>query len=431
MKPLNQKCFLFSFFLIFILFLTISCKEDSNPVDADVQIQTTKNISPKEGGTLELTSSAGDKIILTIPKYALGETKSVTLQLLNKTEANPFSNNLINTIRILPDGLKLRHAAQLKIIFNNAITDTSRTILYCRKASDFAIPLAKKDITNNSITSEMYHFSDYGGSKPSNQEIIEQSNKANTSFVTDLMDWQSFSDLVKGILGYIELLQAIGEDQLANQLLESLEQKIIDHVNAFLDLPIPDDPCGYYQQALFKYGEMAQLLTSNQQLINRVGDRIMDIRNRCFIRGELEYDHYMTFSAGGGTINRTIKGFVPFIVNTYNEPYGEISGNGTVNWNGIEQSVCIGTETVIGNVILSGEMESDNVGYPWLNFEMNETWAGSVTVVCPNGSVTYPLNPPPSSSAARFLMEDGYTVVQPSPVGSGQFKWVLHIQFQP
>lgn len=124
MKSLNQKCFLLFTFLIFILFLTNSCKEDSNPVNADVQIQTTKSISSKEGGTLELTSSNGDKIILTIPRYALSENKSITLQLLNKTEANPFSNNLINTIRILPDGLKLRHAAQLKIIFSNAIADT-------------------------------------------------------------------------------------------------------------------------------------------------------------------------------------------------------------------------------------------------------------------------------------------------------------------
>lgn len=409
----------------------MSCKEDSNPVDADVAIQSTKNITPKDGGTLEITSPDGDRIILTIPKYAFSDSKTITLQLLKTTEANPFSNNLINTIRILPDGLKLRHAAELKVIFNKAIADTFRTILYSRKASDYALPLYKTEITNNSVTSEIFHFSDYGGAQPTNQEIISQSNKANSDLINDLMDWQSFSELIKGILQYIDLLQAIGEDQLANQMLESLEQKIIQRVNAFLDLPIPEDPCGYYQQALFKYGEMVMLLTSDSQLNRRVGDRIIEIRNSCFIRGELEYDHIMTFSIGGGTIQRTIKGFVPFIVNTYNEPYGEITGNGTVDWNGIEQSVCIGTETVVGNISLSGEMEADNFGYPWLNFEMNETWSGSITVVCPNGTAVNPFNPPPSTSTARFLMEEGYTVVQPPPVGNGQFKWILHINFQP
>lgn len=430
MKSVN-KWFLNCFIFVILLLIASGCKEDSNPVDADVSIQTTKNISPKDGGTLELTSSNGDRIILTIPKYAFSESKTITLQLLKKIESNPFSDNLINTIRILPDGLKLRHAAQFKIIFSKTISDTSITILYSRKASDFAIPLFKTEITDNSITSEIYHFSDYGGAQPSNQEIITQSNKTNAGSVTDLMDWQSFSELIKGLLQYIELLQAIGEDQLANQLLESLEQKIIQQVNAFLNLPIPEDPCGYYQQALFKYGEMVQLLTSDQQLIRRVGDRIIEIRNRCFIRGELEYDHYMTYNVGSGTIQRTIKGFVPFIVNTYNEPYGEISGSGTVDWNGIEQSICIGTETVVGSIQLSGEMEADNFGYPWLNFEMYETWSGSITVVCPNGTAVYQFNPPASTSTARFLMEDGYTVVQPSPVGSGQFKWILHMNFQP
>jgi hypothetical protein len=311
------------------------------------------------------------------------------------------------------------------------ISDTSRIILYNLKAADFAIPLYKSELTDYSITSEIYHFSDYGGAQPSNQEIIDQSNKINTGSVTDLMDWQSFAELVKGMLEYAELLQATGEDQLADQLLESLEQKIIQQVNAFLDIPIPEDPCGYYQQALFKYAELAQLLTSDTQLIRRVEDRLIEIRNRCFIRGELEYDHNMLFNTGGGTIHRTIKGSVPFIVNTYNEPYGEITGSGTVDWSGVEESVCTGTETVVGNIALRGEMEVDNIGYPWLNFEMYEYWSGSITVVCPNGTSVIPFNPPASTAAARFLLEDGYTVVQPSPVGSGQFKWILHISFQP
>jgi hypothetical protein len=433
MKSLKQYFKNLFFCFLVISFSIFSCKEDSNPADNIPFAQTiTKTITPKDGGVLELTNNKGDKIILSIPKYALNEKTAITLQLLNKTESNPFLKNLINTIQILPDGTKLKHAAKLKIIFNSQIADTALTILYCRKDSELAYPLYKTEVTTNSVTGETYHFSKYGSAEPTGEEIISQSEKMKTSSGVDLWDWQGFSDLVRGMLQYIEMLQMIGETERAAELMDTLEQRIIEHVNAFLDLPIPNEPCGYYQQALFKYAELVMMLTSDEQLIERISNRILDIRNSCWIRGEVEYDHDYTYNVQDGTIHRTIKGFVPYIVNTYNEPYGEISGSGNIDWLGIEEVAgCVGTESVTGNVIFSGELEADEHGYPWLNFVMNESWSGSITVVCPNGTATYPFNPPSSTETVRFLLEEGYTVMQPVPGASGQFKWILHVNFQP
>lgn len=432
MKTIRKKYRIVILCSLLIIMTLCGCKEDSIPVDNLTPDQVTKSITSKEGGILELDARNGIKIILSIPQFALEQSTTVTLRLLENTESNPFSKNLLTTIRVLPNGLKLRHAAQLKVILNSPITDTTRAILYYRKQPELAFPLSKNEVTTNSIAGETYHFSDFGGAEPSDPEIISQSEMMEGSSGTGLWDWQGFYDLIYGMLEYYEQLLMIGETQKAEELLDVIEQKIIEQVNAFLDLPVPDDPCGNYQQTLFKYAEMVMMLTSDQNLLNRVTDRLIEIRNQCWIRGEVEYDHDFTYNVEGGTVHRTITGSVPYIVNTYNNPYGEISGNGTVNWQGIEEaSGCTGTETLTGNIVFDGELTADETGKPWLNFEITETYSGSITVVCPNGTATYPMSPPPSNVEVSFLMEDGYTVTRPAPGGSGNFKWILHVIYQP
>jgi hypothetical protein len=121
---------------------------------------------------------------------------------------------------------------------------------------------------------------------------------------------------------------------------------------------------------------------------------------------------------------------VPFYVNTIGEPYGQINASGTAEWSGVEHSAgCVGTEALIGNVTLSGEMEVENQGVAWLNVQIKETYSGSITVVCPNGSAVYPMNPPTTVTEVRFLMEEGAAVIHPAPSPmTGYFKWILHFQ---
>lgn len=413
--------------LILLIFSLYCCSKESHSDDNLVSVQKSAVITAARGGEIELSNPDGDKVTLIIPGYALEDSLKITLQLLNKIEKNPFSKNIINTIRILPEGLKLKKAARIRIIFGSKQVNSSMTMLYYGKEPDLSYPLNKIDVTGNSITSETYHFSDFGCAEPTRGEIISQSVKMRTDPGGDIWNWQGFFGYVKGMLQYIAQLELLGDEDISAELRQIMEERIIDRVNAFLNLPVPDEPCGHYQLALFKYGELIMTIADDEQLLERVQNRMNEIRNRCLVRGEIEYAHDYTYNVAGGTIHRTITGFVPFTVNTLIEPYGEISGGGTVDWNGTQSTgQGSGIETGTGTVVLEGELEADESGEAWLNFRIHETWSGSVTYL---GQITYPFNPPPSDFEVRFLMEDGYIVLRPVPGGpTGSFKWILHLQ---
>ena len=145
---------------------------------------------------------------------------------------------------------------------------------------------------------------------------------------------------------------------------------------------------------------------------------------------EIKFDYNYSYTDANGTVQRTHSGFVPFYVNTNGEPHGQINGSGTVEWSGVEQSAgCVGTETLTGNVNLSGELEVDSQGVARLNVQIQETYSGTITVVCPNGTKVYPMNPPTTITEVRLLMEESATVMHPAPSPmTGYFKWILHLQ---
>lgn len=430
--------FLSKHFLSYLITLLLAgilltgCKESSNPVDGDTPFNTTTaTITPGSGGTLQVTSKQGDVITLSFPEYAVSEAASVTLQILNETKTNPFSHNLLTTVRILPSGLKLKRPATMKVTFNSPLADTTFTMLYCRKQDDLAYPLEKKTVTNNSIECFVYHFSDYGGAVPTKSEVITQSEKMKSESGVDLWDWQGFYDLIKAMMKYWEMLTMFGETEKADELYDKIEQRIIEQVNAFLDLPVPNEPCGYYLQTLLKYAEMVFMMVSDEQLVERVQGRIGEVINQCNVRGELEFDYEFCFTAEGGTICRTITGFVPFYVNTEVEPYGKIEGSGQLEWNGTAYGVpCQYIEAGVVDVTLNGALELDDEGTAWFDFLIHEHAYGTITVICPNGTQSYPFSPPDTEHEVRMLFENGYIEIRPVPgATSGHFKWVLHLNY--
>jgi len=417
--------------ILFIVFLMVGCKDNNNPVNV-VQIASTKteSITSQTGGTIELTADKVGKIQLIFPPHAVSDTQKITVQVLNTSLPNPFSKNIIPTIRILPSGLRLDSLVTLKLVLSNPVADTSKTILYYLMKPELALPLKTHWISNSTVVGEIYHFSDYGGAVPTEKEIQNQANSLINQFNCDVWNWQAFGQFVTAMLKYIELAQMLGYDNLADQLINRIEQRIIDQVNSFLDQPIPDEPCGYYINTLLKYSELVFTMVNDQTLKERCQNRINEILNRCYVRGEIEFDYNYSYTDANGTVQRTHSGFVPFYVNTVVEPYNQINGSGTVEWSGVEHSAgCVGTETLTGNVTLAGELEVDNQGVAWLNVQITETYSGSITVVCPNGGAVYPMNPPTTVTEVRFLMEEGATVMHPAPSPmTGYFKWILHLQ---
>ncbi len=432
-KILGRK--IITLFLLLALLTIFSCKENSNPVDDNTAFaSSTKSITPQSGGTIELVNKNGDQIKLTIPAYALQDTTAITLEVMNSVLTNPFSQNILTTIRILPDGLKLDSAANISVTFNSVISDTTHSILYYRKQNDIAYPLETKWLNNNTVVGKIFHFSDYGGAQPTHDEITSQSNKMNYDFNYDLWDWQGFSQYVLAMLKYIEFSQLYGDDEIAQNLMDQLEQKIIDQVNAFLDLPIPEEPCGYYLQTLLKYSEMVFMMVNNEQLEQRTQDRLNETLNRCYIRGELEFDFHYCVSAEGAEICRDITGFVPFTVNTTVEPHGQISGSGNLDWAGTMTGIpsnCIYNEVGTVNVTLGGEMTIDEYGVLWMDFEIFEHATGTVTVGCDGINNTYPFNPPDVTHNIRILAEEGAELIMPIPGATGHFKWILHLTYLP
>lgn len=420
--------------IIFLIIFQIGCQESNNPVGVeDIVASKTETITPLTGGIIEITTENVGIIQLIVPPMAVSDTERITIQVLNKYLSNPFSNNIIPTIRILPDGLRLDSLVTLKLVLNNPVSDTSKTILYYLMKPDLALPLKTRWVNKSEVIGEIYHFSDYGGAVPTEQEIQSQAGSLINQFSCDVWNWQSFSQFISAMLEYIELAQLLGYDDLAQQLINQLEQRIIDQVNSFLDQPIPEEPCGYYINTLLKYSEMVFTMVNNEALVERCQNRISEVLNRCYIRGEIEFDYDYSYSDANGTIHRSHSGFVPFYVNTLSEPHGQVNGNGTVEWTGEEHAgECVGTEVLTGNVTLTGELEIDNQGIAWLNIQITETYSGSVTVVCPGGSRVLPMNPPTTETNVRFLMEDGAYVINPPPTPmTGYFKWILHLQHLP
>jgi hypothetical protein len=436
MKQLTvNHLFYFLLLIILILFLS-SCKEESNPVDNNsVFSSTTKTITTATGGTLEITDKNANRIKLIIPPLAVRDTTKITLEILNSVKPNPFSQNILSTIRILPDGLRLDSTSIIKISFAAEISDTNKTTIYFLKKSDLAYVLKTKWIDNKTVEAQISHFSNYGGANPTKQEIESQATNVGNDFNYNIWDWQGFFQYVQTMLKYIEYCLLYGDDELTEQLITNLENKIVNQCNAFLNEPIPDEPCGYYLKALMKYHEAFCLMVRhNPQLEDRFNDRINEVLNRCYVRGELEFMYDYCASAEGAEICRTITGFIPFTVNTTVEPHGQINGSGDLDWNGTMTGLppnCFYNEVGTVNVTLGGNMVVDEYNVLWMDFEIHEHAYGTVTAGCTGvpPQVT-PFNPPDVTHQIRILAQEGSELIMPIPgASSGHFKWILHITF--
>jgi hypothetical protein len=419
--------------IILILFLP-TCKEESNPVDNNsVFSSTTKTITTATGGTLEITDKNGNQINLIIPPLAVQDTTNITLEILNSVKPNPFSQNILSTIRILPDGLHLDSAAIIKVIFSSDIPDTAKTVLYYSKESNLAHLLKSRWLNCKTIEASIFHFSEYGGAVPTGNEIVSQYQSVSQEQDGNIWDWQSFYDMIKCLLKYEEMLNLYGEAEMADELHIKIVQKVTARVINFMNQSIPEDPCGFYLKALFKYHEMAILIGVEEEIVEQMSDRIGTVLNRCYTRGELEFIYDYCVSAEGAEICRLITGSVPFTVNTTVEPHGQINGTGTLDWHGWMNGIppnCIYDEVGTVNVTLGGEMVLDEYGVLWMDFEIFEHASGTVTAICDGIGSVNPFNPPDITHNIRILAQEGSELIMPIPgASSGYFKWILHITF--
>ena len=201
-------------------------------------------------------------------------------------------------------------------------------------------------------------------------------------------------------------------------------------------LPIPEDPCGEYLTTLLKLAELVMLVVGGD-LETQIQDRVIEIVNRCNLRGEIEYDHDVTCTDPDRYTHERIVGRIPFYVNTLIEPNASISGGGaaTVTIQGAQAECSLYAKGVHRVHNISGELKADQQGIYWLEMTLDETWYESTTiyVTCPDPennsqgqmfSFRYP-------TQIRFLVEDGWRYTLPDFECDGSYNWILHIIHQP
>ena len=403
-----------------------------------VSNSSNKRVTPKYGDTLRVLNHKNDLISLIIPPYALQDTTTITVIPLFSAPVNPIAKNIFPGVRILPDSLRLLKPATLRVDMSTGILDTSMSALFYLYDSSLAYPLGNPEITDSSIQGEIYHFSGYMGGEPDGDEMVGQSDNTGYSGSSNPFDWQGTYTLVEGMLEYARLLILLGKTEEAQKVMEKINKIIENDAKKFIEQPIPEEPCGWYLTALFKFADKVFSMIGGE-LGDQFSDRIGELMDRCAFRGEIEFRHHITFFPQEGFVYTwDITGFVPFSVST--QDYTTITGEGSVDHAisghaGIAPDRCELTGAGIIPVTITGELTADEVGFPWLEMTFHETMFGDygVTYICPDVTFEQPQPVGNPGSTERFMMEEGYTVIVPAvaPGVSGSWVYIIHIIHLP
>ncbi|NQT25292.1 hypothetical protein HQ585_08055 [candidate division KSB1 bacterium] len=329
------------------------------------------------GGIITVANSRNDSITLTIPRYALWEPTTITLSTFDTQPNNPIHNNIFPGVNISPGGFRPHRPASLKVTFAATDVDTNLSTLFYIKQSDFVLPLGKIAVTDSSIEGDIYHFSDYSAGDPSGNEAIDQAGKAAEGGALNPFDWQGTYDVVEAMIRWADMLQGLGRDAEAQAILDKVREIIERDASNFINQPVPENPCGWYKNALTKFSELVFSFLVYGDLVSQYSARVGEIFNRCGIQGDIVCQHDIVHEAPPYYYDRWIvNGIIPFIGT---EEFGHLTGHGVSDVTVTGQA---GGASIIGfgtnTITLSGELTNDYQGDFWLDIEwIEECWTTS------------------------------------------------------
>ena len=425
---------------------TAEQEQVSDEVPTDEASRVSKTVNAIAGGEIDLSAPNGDTVQLIIPPFALPENTEISLATSSKPLDSPFGKNFFPGLSIEPEGLTLRLPAILTVSLANHAFAPGERIFYL-KGPDLAFPLWQSQVTGNSLTGKISHFSDYIGGSPSADEAQSQAAASGELGGEFPDDWRSSLEGNQALNEWGNGLNDMGMGDDASNAINEARERLMDDLECLMNLdcapPVPLDPCGDYQQMLMQYFQQANLLAIDPEsaMMQYLYDELQRVLNECTNRYSLEYAHKLRVNQAGFEQEITVTGKVIFTAPMYGVfESGEslkMEGSGPVDVK-ITGQMVVGEDTCTldgsgtNQVTITGQLEADEVGNPWMALDVTESWytSGSMTFTCPDGESKSVALPAMASQQfpLRFQYEDGAKSMAPNLGGmQGEYVWVLHI----
>ncbi len=216
---------------------------DANPLTINVTPDNSLAVSqtiPIEGGSLTATGADGTRYTLTIPADALLSDEEILMIPLSAASDLPTSAGLVAGVQLLPSGLRFIRPATLTIENAPAIDAGLQPVGfgYQEDGKEFYLLPAIQD--NEAFSVKIYHFSGYGVTAGTAQEIQTQVTQHVPSDVADALQqkWAVRLDMV-------EDFQTFYQDFLLPDLLKGRSGDLRAMERALVNLPIWYDMVKY------------------------------------------------------------------------------------------------------------------------------------------------------------------------------------------
>lgn len=390
------------------------------------------------GGIITLHDDQGFEVTLDIHRDALTEPTTITLTSLLFPASDPIAKNIVPGVIIEPKELQFNEPARLKIALTKGAIGSDPVCVYWVEQNDLVMPIGSQqvDTENNYIEGEIYHCSTYSAGKPTEQEIINQVDRAKQEIgitsdshgmheyngTSGYQGWQSTFTNMMGFAEWGQMLQAFGNDAAAEKAIDGAKAVLSQGIEDFLKVPVPDEPCGWYFNELMKYLKQSMtLLDTDSQAYQDIYNRGEEILNKCSYRFSLEIELIDTIDSavhkmqdrGGGNVNF----YLPFY--GVDKGFGSIEGEGNLDyahhdewlWDKNKNTWKTEDGTKTCKVTCGGYMYVSEEQKLMLNLTLHEDCQYSGTVCIPDEGCQ-PVNGPSIENESFTLpVKDGYQIL--------------------
>jgi len=400
-----------------------------------------------EGGTLQVTDEAGNRVKLSFPPGAVMDTVSATLTLLGSYKDLPFDERHLRTFEITPKDINLYEPVTITIEYNSPISDLNKTALYRLRSEDWLSPLSDHAYSDDdrSVTASTLILGEFAEGKMtleklnaqfdlllSSKEISWKSSPKDARETTrPLCDtrihkaiWDDWKDVLGSFISFFKQRYLLGyyNDLQEGQHTYEEEQELLCKnvasmgIESVLDQCIPDDLCDRdYSHTISSMVRDMELLGCEDSIVDLLGQRFDQMLLNC--GSSLVISSVLDIESGGLQIYSS--GTVPITTRLNSDKSASVLGTGTlsVTGSGSAGGPCSGTVSGETLVTVQGNR---NAAYTY-ELQVFTAQDALLTTVCPDGTT---VNTPLAGEDAILInlsMANDYTYSEDMPVDGGQF----------